>query len=218
MYKRSMETPKDSTPIERRIQDGLDRLAAVMRADDWSRAKSLGVNPTQWSILEFLEGRPDGAGLTEIAVHLVVSQPTATDSVSALERKGLVCRSVQEGDRRGVKVSLTDAGRGLLEEDVAAGSVEIALDRLGAAEKQDLLLTVVKLVKTLQDLDAIPIQRMCASCRYFSPFAHQDGEKPHHCHFVDAAFGQRHIRVDCRDHVTADPPSRAATWDAFQRG
>lgn len=213
-----METPKNPTSIEYRIREGLDRLAVVMRADDWSRAKSAGVNPTQQAILEFLAGRPDGAGLTEIAVYLVVSQPTATDSVAALGRKGLVYRRAQEGDRRGVRISLTDLGRELLDQNAAAGNAKIAVDLLDDGEKQELLLTVVKLIKTLQDLDAIPVQRMCASCRYFAPFAHQDGDRPHHCNFVDAAFGQREIRIDCRDHVTADPPSRAATWDAFQRG
>jgi DNA-binding MarR family transcriptional regulator len=213
-----METPKNPTSIEHRIREGLDRLAVVIRADDWTRAKSAGINPTQQAILEFLAGKPDGAGLTEIAVYLAVSQPTATDSVAALERKGLVYRRAQEGDRRSVKLFLTELGIDLLDRTASFGKADIAIDRLDDGEKQELLLTVVKLIKTLQDLDAIPVQRMCASCRYFSPFAHQDGAKPHHCNFVDAAFGQRDIRIDCRDHVTADPPSRAATWDAFLRG
>ncbi|AJC79770.1 MarR family transcriptional regulator protein [Rhizobium etli bv. phaseoli str. IE4803] len=215
---RPMETPKNPTPIEHRIQEGLERLAVVMRADQWNAAKASAVNPTQRSILEYLENRSDGAGLTEIAIHFAVSQPTATDSVAALERKGFVERRTSETDRRSVKVILTEAGRTLLAEGHGEGRVRIALDRLGTKDKSELLVTVIKLIKTLQDLDAIPVQRMCANCRYFAPFIHPDGEKPHHCNYVDAAFGQRDVRIDCREHETADPASRAATWEAFQRG
>lgn len=63
-----------------------------MRSDDWNRAKTSGLNPTQLSILELLEGRKDGLGGKEIAANLGVSQPTATDSIVALERKGFVAR------------------------------------------------------------------------------------------------------------------------------
>ena len=213
-----METPTSPTPIEHRIQEGLERLAVVMRADDWNRAKTSALNPTQRSILEYLENRPEGAGLTGIAAYFVVSQPTATDSVAALERKGYVERRSSEKDRRCVRVVLTDRGRALLAERSGEGKARVALDRLGPEEKGELLATVVKLIKTLQDLDAIPVQRMCASCIYFAPFVHRDGGPPHHCNYVDAAFGQRDLRIDCREHETADPSSRAATWDVFQRG
>ncbi len=104
-----METPKNPTSIEHRIEEGLARLAAVIRADDWNRAKAAGINPTQQGVLDYLRGRPDGSGLTDIAFHLLISQPTATDSVAALERKGLVERRASETDRRAVRVLLTEA-------------------------------------------------------------------------------------------------------------
>lgn len=213
-----METPKNPTSIEHRIEEGLARLAAVIRADDWNRAKAAGINPTQQGILDYLRGRPEGAGLTDIAVHLLISQPTATDSVAALERKGLVERRASETDRRAVRVLLTEQGRTLLEGLANDGKARVAVERLGEAEKAELLLTVVRLIKTLQDIDAVPVQRMCVTCRHFAPFAHPERAKPHHCHYVDAAFGQRELRIDCHEHDTADPASRAATWEVFQRG
>lgn len=213
-----METPKNPTSIEHRIEEGLARLAAVIRADDWNRAKAAGINPTQQGVLDYLRGRPQGSGLTDIAVHLLISQPTATDSVAALERKGLVERRASETDRRAVRVLLTEAGVALLEGSSTDGKARVAVERLDEAGKAELLLTVVRLIKTLQDIEAVPVQRMCVTCRHFAPFAHPDGEKPHHCHYVDAAFGQRELRIDCHEHDTADPASRAATWEVFQRG
>lgn len=213
-----METPKNPTSIEHRIEEGLARLAAVIRADDWNRAKAAGINPTQQGVLDYLRGRPQGSGLTDIAVHLLISQPTATDSVAALERKGLVERRASETDRRAVRVLLTEAGVALLEGSSTDGKARVAVKHLDEAGKAELLLTVVRLIKTLQDIDAVPVQRMCVTCRHFAPFAHPDGEKPHHCHYVNAAFGQRELRIDCHEHDTADPASRAATWEVFQRG
>ncbi|WP_230174422.1 MarR family transcriptional regulator [Rhizobium sp. CECT 9324] len=190
-----------------------------MRTDDWTRAKTSGLNPTQLAILELLEGRADGLGVKEIAANLGVSQPTATDSIAALERKGFVAKRSAGADRRGVNVGITGEGVSVLEEGQNSPNVaEQSVDALADHEQEELLITLVKMIRHLQEIDAIPIQRMCASCRYFAPFAHSDAAQPHHCNFVDAAFGQRDIRIDCREHETADPASRAATWDVFQQG
>jgi len=213
-----METPKNPTSINHRIREGLSRVAVAMRSDEWVRAKGAGVNPTQWSILEALEGREAGMGVKEIATYLAVSQPTATDSINALERKALVVKRTGL-DKRAVAVCLTDQGRRVLTSSTTVDiSAEQAVDILAEHEQEELLVSLVKMIRHLQDIDAIPIQRMCATCRYFAPFKHADSAKPHHCNFVNSAFGQRDIRIDCREHETADPALRAATWDAFQRG
>ncbi|MDS7594326.1 MarR family winged helix-turn-helix transcriptional regulator [Agrobacterium tumefaciens] len=211
-----METPNNPTPIYHRIREGLARVAMVMRADDWTRAKRTGINPAQLSILELLEGREGGLGVKDIAVHLGVSQPTATDSISALERKGYVEKRADKHDKRGIKVALSDVGLSALRAaDTTKGAADHATRALGDLEQEELLVMLVKLIRHLQEQDAIPIQRMCVTCRYFAPFAYPDAAQPHHCKFVDAAFGQRDLRIDCRDHEAADAPSQAATWDAF---
>jgi DNA-binding MarR family transcriptional regulator len=214
-----METTKNPGSVNHRIREGLARIASVMRNEDWSRAKTSGLNPTQLAILELLEGRADGLSVKDIAANLGVSQPTATDSIAALERKDLVAKNSDGIDKRSVKVDITTTGRSVL--DVAkpdSGAARDAVDALASHEQEDLLITLVKMISHLQQNDAIPIQRMCVSCRYFAPFVHSDAARPHHCHFVDAAFGQREIRVDCREHEIADPAVRAATWTAFNKG
>lgn len=214
-----METPTNPTSVNHRIREGLSRIATAMRSDDWNLAKTSGLNPTQLAILDLIEGRKDGLGVKEIAANLGVSQPTATDSIAALERKGLLIKASAGADRRAVKVGITAEGRSVLKAGRSSqGVTEQSVDALADHEQEDLLITLVKMIRHLQETDAIPIQRMCASCRYFAPFAHSDAARPHHCHFVDAAFGQRDIRIDCREHETADPSFRTATWDAFQQG
>ena len=212
-----METPKNPLSINYRIREGLARMAMIARLDEWNRAKASGVNPTQLAILTLLEGRGSGMGVKDVAAHLGVSQPTATDSILALEKKGLVVKRADAADKRAVSVALTEDGLAALAHE--GGDLgEQAVGSLEDREQEELLLALVKMIRHLQEQNAIPVQRMCVTCRFFGPFAHPDEDRPHHCHLVNAAFGQRDLRVDCREHEQADPAIRAATWAAFQTG
>lgn len=213
-----METPKNPTPIDNRISEGLSRIAIAMRSDEWSKAERAGLKPTQLAILDFLAGR-DGARVKEIAAHLGVSQPTATDSIAALERKGFVIKASVADDKRATVIRITREGQAALGSvsPIETAAMEAARS-LSPDEQEGMLLSLVKMIRHLQEMDAIPIQRMCASCRYFRPNQHSGAARPHHCNFVNAAFGRDELRIDCRDHETADPATRAATWDAFEKG
>ncbi len=214
------ETGTHPDPTTRRLRDGLDRLAAVSRADLWSAAGAGGLNPAQAQALGLVAGRsPAGLRVRDIAAHLGVSAPTVTDSIAALERKGFVARSADPADARAVIVRATEAGRLALQAlEAAPSSLETALARLSHGEQADLLVLTVKLIRALQIADAIPVQRLCVTCRHFRPNIHADADSPHHCAFVDAAFGNRQIRLDCGDHEPADPAAQSANWTAFDRG
>ena len=213
-----METPKNPHSPRYRIREAMDRLAAVLRADEWTRAKAAGINPTQLAILDLLEARSGGVSVKMIAAHLGVSQPSATDSINALEKKGHIEKRPSTMDGRSVSVHLSPPGKAVLGQDTPIDLTGQAIASLDASEQQALLIVLVKMIRSLQENDAIPVQRMCVTCRYFAPFVHADAERPHHCHFVNAPFGQQDLRVDCRDHEQADPTSRAATWARFQAG
>ena len=209
-----------SSPLPRRIRDGLDRVAAVLRADQWSASNAVGLNPTQTYVLSFLAGR-DGSAIRvkEIAAHLGVSQPTATDSINALERKRLVQKSTSSDDARAVSVRITLAGRKILKAiGLAATATDEALAALSSAEQMELLTLLIKLVRNLQLVGSIPVQRMCVTCQHFRPNIHRGADQPHHCAFVNAAIGDGDLRIDCSDHETADPAAQAATWTSFEKG
>lgn len=213
-----METPRVAPPVHVRIVEGLERIATALKSDDWVRAQTVGVNPTQLAILRALEGRRSGLAVKELSLQLGVSQPTATDSILALKRKALIEKRPDPGDGRAVRIVITDTGRAAVQAGSgtasAVGRATAALDDEG---QEQLLVQLVSLIRQLQEQGAIPIQRMCVSCRHFRPYAHSDAARPHHCNFVDAAFGQQDLRIDCRDHETADLSVRVATWVEFQK-
>ncbi|MCO5091372.1 MAG: MarR family transcriptional regulator [Bosea sp.] len=168
-------------------------------------------------MLALLTGRPAGLRPKEIAAHLAVSAASIADTLSALERKGLLERSPDPGDARAVIARPTQEGRGIGRRVAgAASTIAVALAELTPAEQADLLLTQIKLIRTLQRAGAIPMQRMCVSCRHFRPNAHPGASRPHHCAFVDAAIGERDLRLDCGEHEAAEPAVQSANWAAFE--
>jgi hypothetical protein len=51
-------------------------------------------------------------------------------------------------------------------------NVEKAIQKISDKEQEQALVVTVKTIKYLQDSGAIPIQTMCTTCKYFSPFQH----------------------------------------------
>jgi DNA-binding MarR family transcriptional regulator len=168
-------------------------------------AAARGLSPTQAEILVLL-GRPGGPRSPGgLARELGVGLPTASEAVGPLVAKGLVRKERAPDDRRAVSLSLTEEGRA--EAERVAGWPDFLLagiDALSAEEQAALLGAVVKLIRSLQEQGRIPVARMCPTCRFFRPNAHPDDpERPHHCAFADAPFGDRSIRIECPDHVPA---------------
>jgi DNA-binding MarR family transcriptional regulator len=65
---------------------------------------------SQYALLSPLTDRT-AARVRELAADAGITAPTATRILDALERRGLVRRERSREDRRGVTVTLTDAGR-----------------------------------------------------------------------------------------------------------
>jgi DNA-binding MarR family transcriptional regulator len=220
LYISFMEIPANSLSINYRIREGMARVAMAMRVDDWTRSKPAGLNPTQLAILSALASRAHaGLGVKEIAGELGVSQPTATDSINALERKGYVRKQPAIADKRAVVITPTNEGLDMFATTSRLPSLtERSLAALDSDVQVVLLVTLIQVIRNLQQLDGFPVQRMCVTCRFFEPFVHDDEVQPHQCNFVNASFGQRDLRIECREHEQADPAFEAANWETFKKG
>lgn len=209
-----------SEPLDVRVSNGLAKIGGAIRSHGWRAAGAVRLTPTQAHVLTLLRGEPRGLRLSVIAAALAVTAPTASDAVASLVRKGLVVRGDDAADRRAAAFALTTAGREVSEDLAAAPDfLARAVDSLAPAEQVELHLALIKTVRALQEAGDIPIQRMCLSCRFFRPFARPgDSEKPHVCAFADAPFGDRHLRLDCREQEAATAGQRVELWLAFRAG
>ena len=196
-----MEFDTLSEPLERRLADGLGRLAAVARQLDWQAAATAGLSPTQADILRFVTHRPEGVRLTAAAAHVGVRKATASDAVAALERKTLVRKYADAHDGRAVALTATAKGRKTAQDWPASFAPVVA--GLLAAEQELLLGLVVKMIRQLQQRELIAPQRTCVSCRHFREDVAPGTAAPHFCAFVGAPMAERHLRVDCPEHESA---------------
>ncbi|EKE68214.1 MarR family winged helix-turn-helix transcriptional regulator [Celeribacter baekdonensis] len=184
------------------IITALQRLAMFWRASQWLVAKDFALNPTQGEVLTRVAAKPERA--VDLADMLGISQASLSDSVAALDRKGLVRRRRDPDDGRARMIEVTRAGASLAERMPDAPAViQEAIAGLAEDDRAGLLRCLSLIIRSLQEAEAIPIQRMCLTCHYFRPHVHTDPVRPHHCGFVDAAFGDGGLRLDCADHETA---------------
>jgi DNA-binding MarR family transcriptional regulator len=204
------------TPVE--LATGLAKLGLALRHEAWKSGAERGLSPTQAQLLVALERAP-GRRLGELAAELGLNAATTSEAFGALVAKKLARKSRARDDARAVCLVPTAAGR--REARRARQWPDhflAALDGLAPDEQGVLLRALTKVIKNLQEEGRIPVARMCASCRFFRPHAHRDPVRPHHCAFVDAAFGERELRLECADHAAAAPAEHDSAWQRFVAG
>lgn len=196
-----MNFDRITEPLDRRLADGLARLAAVARQLDWQAAAGAGLSPTQADILRFVANRPQGARLTAAAAHAGIRKATASEAVAALERKALLRKYADAADGRAVALKATPKGHRVAQAWPSSFAPIVA--GLAQPEQEVLLELVVKMIRQLQQRELIAPQRSCVTCRYFRENVAPGTGTPHFCAFVGAPMAVRHLRVDCAEHACA---------------
>jgi len=203
-------------PPAGRVATGLIKMGLALKHQAWRQANSQGLSPIQAQILTLVRTSPRGLRLTEVADRLAVTTATASEALGALVRKGLVRKRRVATDRRALAVTLTPSGRRVADRAAEWPDFLVqAVDALTPAEQAAFLRGLVKMIRTLQERRQIPVSQMCVTCRFFRPNVHPDRERPHHCAFVDAPFGDRNLRLDCPDHQPAETRQREKIWSRF---
>jgi DNA-binding MarR family transcriptional regulator len=205
-----------STPLASRLSAGFLRIGTAVRSHAWEAAMAHGLTPTQADILALLAARDGALRLGLIAEQLAITPATASDAVNALVAKALVDKERAVDDGRAVALRLNAAGRKLVAA-VAEGSafLQDAVQALAPQEQAQLMHTMVKLIRTMQERGQIPVTRMCITCKYFDADRSPGSAKPHYCKLVGAPMGEQHLRLDCPEHDAADQEVASRNWRAF---
>lgn len=119
-------------------------------------ASGTGASGPQFGVLRLLS--QESATITELSSRLMVAPATLVPVADALERKGLVQRSVDPRDRRRQPLCLTEAGAAVVARIAAvamADSLEQALAALGPDKTQQLHMLLRELANNLAEDDAL---------------------------------------------------------------
>ena len=84
-----------------------------------------GLNPAQWSALRYFNGANRQARTASAFARFhATTKGTATQTITALERKGFLQRVPMPGDRRSRLLEVTQAGHALLHQDPIGALVD----------------------------------------------------------------------------------------------
>lgn len=204
----------------RKLAAGLAKIGLVIRHESWREAGGAGLTPTQAQVLASIDASAAGRlTVGDVARHLAVTQPTASDAIKALERKGLVSRHRSDTDARVVHVSLTAAGRRCARQVSTWPDVLLsAVGELDESEAAVFVRGLMKMIRSLQAAGRVPTARMCANCTYFRPHAHRGTDTPHHCAYMDAPMRDSDLRLDCAEHEPAGADLEPRLWSVFVNG
>ena len=101
-------------PNPRSLAELLDHMVRAMHAQSYAQ----GLNPAQWNALRYFQrANLSNRTVTAFAAFHASTKSTASQTISALMRKGLLAKTPDEHDRRVIRVELTPTGQGMLKHD-----------------------------------------------------------------------------------------------------
>src|SRR5215475_6933926 len=100
-----------ATSLPQALASALRRLAHLAHTTSWDQWAVQRLTPTQRRILDVVASRRESLTLSALARELGVTPATASDSVGALESKGLVQKCRSQVDGRALALILTSAGQ-----------------------------------------------------------------------------------------------------------
>jgi DNA-binding MarR family transcriptional regulator len=187
--------PTNDTPACERLSFLMERFAWLISTS----GQSAGLRPVHWEVLRFLAkanrfSRSPGA-LTE---YLGSTKGTVSQTVQALERRGLVARQSVAGDGRAVELNLTAGGEEALRNDPIA-MLEAVVAGLAPTDRQEIERILEAVLKGLLDRRGRKPFGICRECRYLQT----DRDGNHHCGLLDVALEAADTGQLCHEYEAA---------------
>ncbi|WP_433430240.1 MarR family winged helix-turn-helix transcriptional regulator [Nonomuraea sp. CA-141351] len=128
-----------------RINRALNKMSKLYRAAKARKLAALGLHPGQDVLLWLLAQEPGGMTVKELAARLAIEPPTATRSLARLEGGGWFRREAVAGDRRQVRILVTEAGHELVPA-IERAWAELAEEVMGETDedRREIALTVLE--------------------------------------------------------------------------
>ena len=129
----------------------MGKLHRSLRRNYDRQLKNFGLTPCQFDVLLSLWGE-DGIVLSELGRRVSRDSPTITGVVDRMEKKMLLKRTRDEGDRRVVKVVLTPKGKNMQDQlsTTKKRILEKITNNLSLQEIQQLVTLLEKMMKNVE--------------------------------------------------------------------
>ena len=185
--------------IESKIIVSLERIAQAFRVLLWQESKEFSLTPIQVQVMIFLlYHSSEKRKVSYLAAEFNMTNATISDTVKTLEQKGLISREYEPQDTRSYIIHLTKKGKDIADKtSLFTKEIRTPVDSLHPDEKENLLLSLLNIIRHLNRSEVITIQRMCMTCTYYQ--SSEKGQK-HFCQLLNQQLHTTDLRVDCPEH------------------
>jgi DNA-binding MarR family transcriptional regulator len=168
----------------------IDRLSRLSLADDWSG----GLNPTQRAALGYLaQANRFSCAPSHVAAYLGATRGTVSQTLHALERKGLVAVTPSATDRRTISYGVTPAGHADL---ARARAMDAAIATLQPDESQALHDGLLRVLRAMLAQNGGRSFGMCHTCAH-----HRATAAGRFCALLKVALSAPEADALCHEHV-----------------
>ena len=175
----------------------LERIGRVLQNDGHTE----GLKPTQWEALRyFARANRFSRSPSALTTYLGMTKGTVSQTVGALEKKGLIEKATGDADRRQVQIEVTAKGQKLLRND-PLDAMASSLSRLSASQRQELKEDLRDFLRaTLRRRNGRPFGA-CNTCRYFQK--NLSGGAPRQCGLLEEPLTATDSEMICVEHEAA---------------
>ena len=165
---------RQQTEVDARILTLLDRLSRIIASDDWAG----DLNPAQTAALSYLaQANRFSRSPSVVAEYLGATRGTVSQTLKALQRKGLIEESPNPTDKRSISYKITSKGDELARQRRLLND---ALNTISTDDRTALLAQLTKVVGSALKARGLKTFGVCRTCKY-----HQSDETRPYCRLLD---------------------------------
>ncbi len=185
--------------IESRIVASLERIAQAFRVLLWQQSKEHSLSPIQIQVLIFLlYHSADKRKVSYLANEFNMTKATISDTVKTLEEKALISKEYEQHDSRSYIIHLTKEGKTIAKQTALfTNEIRTPIDKLHQGDKENFLLSLLDIIRHLNQSGIITVQRMCMNCTYYAP---SKSTQKHFCNLLNQPLKVDELRIDCPEH------------------
>ncbi len=199
MKKSDFDLLHQSSSVESKIVASLERISQAFRVLLWQESKEFSLSPIQVQVLIFLLHHSDEKRkVGYLADEFNMTKATISDTIKTLEQKELIAKEYEPHDTRSYIIHLTESGKTIAAKtSFFSKEIRNPIDKLQPGDKENMLLSLLDIIRHLNQSGVITIQRMCMSCSYY-----QQSEKgrSHFCKLLNQKLHISDLRIDCTEH------------------
>ncbi len=199
MKKSDFDLKYQNQSTESKIVASLERISQAFRVLLWQESNAFSLSPIQVQVLIFLlHHSEEKRKVSYLAGEFNMTKATISDAVKALDQKGLIEKAYVPGDTRSYIIHLSERGREIAKKtSLFTREIHDPIDKLHPDDKENLLLSLLNIIRHLNKAGVITIQRMCTTCAYHQQS--ENGEK-HFCKLLNQNLQIADLRIDCPEH------------------